>query len=303
MARHATERRLGIDEAVLGYIFDFAKEITEDLEMGVKESPEIGATLNLYVVKLSSKLGAEEATRTVVREKVRYRLSDLLERLDILARAIEAAGGRRILAIVEDLDKADLHTAKQLFYDHAVSLSAPAVSIIYTFPTALRHDNDFMQVRMNFPDVSVLPNLKVQHRDGSPAVEGLACVREILTRRVESTLFDGEALDRLAKYSSGIPRELIALARLASLEARKAGRGMIDTTAVERAASNRRIDYEVLLTSAQLKLLKKVRRTKRIDNDEAHRALLHNLSVLEYRNDDVWYDVNPVIRPLLSGSK
>jgi len=28
--------------------------------------------------------------------------------------------------------------------------------------------------------------------------------------------------------------------------------------------------------------------------------LLHNLSVLEYRNRAVWYDVHPVIKPLLS---
>lgn len=52
----------------------------------------------------------------------------------------------------------------------------------------------------------------------------------------------------------------------------------------------------------QRALLRTVHADKSINNDEAHRDLLHNLSVLEYRNGSVWYDVNPLVLPLLEDS-
>lgn len=301
LIREAIARQVQVNQEVLSHILDFTKEITKEVETGVKEQANVGAELNLYVVKLSSKLGAEDATRTIVREKVQTRLSDLLESVDLLSREIEKNRQQRVLAIVEDLDKTDLDTAKEIFYGHATSLLAPYMSVIYTFPTALRHDNDFMQIEMNFPNVYILPNLKARFRDGKPDEDGLARLRDILTKRVEENLFTPEALTALAELSSGIPRELIALARRACLETRKSKQSCIDEKSVEQAARSKRMDYQVLLTTDQLNLLKQVQQTKRVENDEEHQALLHNLSVLEYRNDiGVWYDVHPLIEPLLT---
>jgi hypothetical protein len=113
-------------------------------------------------------------------------------------------------------------------------------------------------------------------------------------------MFHPDALERLIELSSGIPRELVALAGLACLRARVSGQPRIEPAGVEQAADNRLREYQVLLSSEQIQLLRKVRLSKRVENDEAHRALLHNLSVLEYRNRTVWYDVNPVIKPLLA---
>jgi hypothetical protein len=69
---------------------------------------------------------------------------------------------------------------------------------------------------------------------------------------------------------------------------------------VAQAGNRLRNDYQVLLTSSQIDILKKVHQTKSVENDELHRALLHNLSVLEYRNKDIWYDIHPIVVPLLS---
>jgi len=301
LIREATAQQVKVKQEVLSHILDFTKEITKEVETGVKEQANVGAELNLYVVKLSSKLGAEDATRTIVREKVQTRLSDLLESVDLLSREVEKNTGRRILVIVEDLDKIDTDTAKELFYGYTTLLLAPSVSVIYSFPTALLRDNNFMQMKLNFSDIYILPNLKTRFRDGEPDEEGLARLRDILTKRVEEKLFTSEALTALAELSSGIPRELITLARRACLEARKSNQSVINEKAVERAARSKRMDYQVLLTTDQLNRLRQVQETKRVENDEEYRSLLHNLSALEYRNDvGVWYDVHPLIEPLLT---
>ena len=54
-----------------------------------------------------------------------------------------------------------------------------------------------------------------------------------------------------------------------------------------------------MLTLAQREALKKVMETKAVDQTEEYRSLLHNLSILEYENGSLWYDVNPVVRDLL----
>lgn len=192
-----------------------------------------------------------------------------------------------------------MSTAKGLFYEHARSLSAPQIHVIYTFPIALRHDNIFMQIRENFSGLQILPNIKVSHRNGNPDEAGRDCLRSIFTNRVDENLIAEEALERLVDLSSGIPRELVVLGRQASLEARKSENDRIELENVVRAARRKRVDYEVLLTSRQRQLLKDAHQNKRIENDEEHGALLHNLSVLEYRNDDVWHDVHPLVVPLL----
>ncbi len=297
--RAATARNVKVREDVLEHILAFTKEITEEVETGEAVRPEIGVELNLLVTKLSGKLGTEDVTRTTVREKVSHRLSELLERVDFLVREVERLTRQRVLVIVEDLDKTDLGTARKLFYEYASSLLAPPVSIIYTFPTALRHDNVFMQVEMYFPTVCILPNLKTKHRDGSPDEDGLRELGSILTKRVNESLFGADAVRKLAELSSGIPRELVALARRASLEAMKSNQPRIEAEAVEKAAQSKRRDYQVLLTVRQIELLDGIRQAKQVENDEAHRELLHNLSALEYRNDGLWYDVHPLIEPLL----
>ena len=299
LIRQIAARDVKVEDDVREQVFRFTKEITREVEMEAGGGAEIGAELNVYVAKLSSKLRTEDTTRTTVREKVQGRLSDLLESITFLVQALNRHTGKRLLVIVEDLDKTDLDTARRLFCEHATSLAEPPTSIIYTFPTALRHDNNFMQIEMDFPTVYVLPNMKTRTRDDRLHEPGIDDLREILMRRVEEALFAPDALTELASLSSGIPRELIALARQACLEARKSRRECVTSEDVQRAAQRKRMSYEVLLDREQLKLLERVRDTKAVNNDEAHRALLHNLSVLEYRNDHVWYDVHPLVTPLL----
>lgn len=307
LIRQVTARKINIRDDVLEHIRLFTSEVTKEVETGVKAGASISSELNAFVAKLTGKLTTEAATRETVREKVSHRLSDLLESIDLLAREAEKSTGQRMLVIVEDLDKTDLETARTLFYNNAQSLQAPPVSVIYTFPTALRHDNAFMQIEQTFPMPCVLPNLKTRSRRGRAPGAGeddeIPQLSEILTRRVKKGLFTTGALTELARLSGGIPRELIALARYACLDARLKERPVIDEEAVECAAQRKRRDYQVLLDSAQLGRLAEIHASQRVENDEQDRALLHNLSVLEYRNGDVWHDVHPLIEPLLPGDE
>ena len=54
-----------------------------------------------------------------------------------------------------------------------------------------------------------------------------------------------------------------------------------------------------MLSEEQLSLLRDIQRKRNIDQTEAYQNLLHTLSVLEYENDELWYDVSPLVANLL----
>jgi hypothetical protein len=178
-------------------------------------------------------------------------------------------------------------------------LSEPPLYMIYTFPMPLRHTNEYPQVRQTFTNAVIFPNIKTRYRDGTPFEAGLRATKQIITNRIDDSLITGDALDRLAELSSGIPRELLILTRQACLSARVNKDDKITKAAVEDAATEQRKEYQVILSKEQKKLLKNVHETNQINNDDAHRTLLHNLSLLEYQNGEVWYDVHPLAQHLI----
>jgi hypothetical protein len=295
----ATSEDVDIRHDVLENVWAFTNEITEEAELKVSDASELGAKLNMQILQLSAKYRTEDATRHVVRKQMSKRISDLLTNIEILGMEIEANVGVPPIIIVEDLDKTDLETARNLFYDYAEMLSEPPLYLIYTFPMPLRHTNEYPQVRQTFTNAVIFPNIKTRYRDGTPFDAGLRTTKRIITNRIDDSLITEDALDQLAELSSGIPRELLILTRQACLSARVNKETQITKEAVEEAATEQRKEYQVILSKEQKALLRNVHASNQINNDAAHRTLLHNLSVLEYQNDEVWYDVHPLAQHLI----
>jgi hypothetical protein len=57
--------------------------------------------------------------------------------------------------------------------------------------------------------------------------------------------------------------------------------------------------YKAQLSDDDYEVLQDVCRTKDIKRDEQLVGLLHNLSVLEYKNAESWCDLNPIVRSIL----
>lgn len=299
LVKSAADNKLKLNKKLSEDLFEwFKQEVVKEVVIDTKAGTDINASLNVLVAKLSAKLGAETSTRTLVRQKLEPRLSELLERIDTIIANISNLTQKKVLIIVEDLDKADLNRAREIFCGHSMSLTQPCCPIIFTFPTALRHDNDFMNIRLNFAEPYVLPIFKTSNRKGQPDQPGKELLSRIILNRLDEKLITEKALELIVQISGGIPRELIMLIRRAALIALQQSAATIDAAIVEQAANRVRNDYRVLLTSRQLEILGQVAQTKTVDNNEEYRALLHNLSILEYRNDDVWYDVHPLVKSL-----
>ena len=289
--------------ARLETLWSFGKDIDVQRERGSLRGGEtsfgIGGVLT-QLMQLGVRIRSEHSTRETVRERVQHRVSDLLEGLDTLARDIETQTQKRVLCIVEDLDKTDLSKARDIFYSHGESISAPELAIIYTFPVALSRSTEFNHISNYFSATYTLPNFRGEHKDGQPDETGRTALKTILLSRLEPSLLEEAALELLVDYSGGVPRELIRLARDACVEADISGNGSVRAVHVESVLSEERKRFKRLLSEAQLSLLQDIKNKRDIDQTDAYQELLHTLSLLEYENDELWYDVNPLVDALLS---
>ena len=162
---------------ILERLWSFGQDIEKQTETGVTRGGEAELGLGEAVstlMRLGVRIKTEYVTRQALREKVRPRISDLLEGLDILAQDVNDKTGKRVLCMVEDLDKIDLKEARTIFYDHGKSISAPELAVIYTFPVALNHSEDMMQILNFFSDNHVLPNFKLTDETGTENLRNFA---------------------------------------------------------------------------------------------------------------------------------
>ncbi len=289
------------EERVQNLQFWYRTHILEEEERPALDA-EIGAQLNAGIASIAAKLRTDAPRRQRARAEAQANLSDLLERLNELLEDLQDKTKRRILVIVDGLDKMyDLDQVSRLFLHGANALIEPRCRVIYTVPIAIYYTNDFQQVRLSFPRNFALPNIKTEERDGNPCQEGRQALRKVLERRMMGELLEPEATERLVELSGGLLKELIALTRNSVLRARRlqGEQGPVRVEDVEYAARQVRNTYQASLTEAHYHELQRLAQGERFTNSPMMRELLHNLSVLEYNGDGAWWTIHPVVRPLV----
>ena len=289
------------DQKVRDLLFWYEELILEQ-DVTKRLQSEVSADVNFGVVRFGARLAQDSPFRHKVRAKTEASLSDLLSRLDELLVSLRETFGRRILVVVDGLDKVyDLRRAAELFLHGANALVAPACRVIYTVPFPLFYTPDFQQVRQQFHRNFLLPNVKTRERDGTPYEAGREMLKRVIRRRLQDDLIDPDALEALVEASGGLLRELLRLARLSVLAARRNRQDTrIALSDVEWARREVRNTFRRILKVEDYRNLRKVHETKRIDalQERAADRLLHNLSILEY-DGETWWDVHPAVRDLL----
>jgi hypothetical protein len=78
------------------------------------------------------------------------------------------------------------------------------------------------------------------------------------------------------------------------------GKNKIDIEIAKTVVNDIRNLYRGQISEEDYKTLTEIYTSKELKRDQGLVRLLHNLSVLEYRNDIDWCDVNPIVKSLLT---
>lgn len=258
---------------------------------------ELDAGLEGFFAKLSAKVKLEPRTRHEIRQVLERDITGLLGVITDIATAIHAREKRPPLVLIDDLDKPALEVARAIFYDQREIMLQPACPIVYTVSSPLFYRPEFLAIR----DRAVfLPNIPLfTHAEHTRNEQGFATLREAITRRMSPDSITAEAQERAAEMSGGVFRELMRLLRAATDRALEDERERVEDEDVLRAAAEIRGEYRRILNREQRALLTDVRRTYQLDDPQQVAPLLQLLAVLEYANDEPWFDVHPCLKPLL----
>jgi hypothetical protein len=284
------------------------------------ETDTSGGELALDLAVFKLKLKRESETRQEIRKKFERKANELVGEIDRIASAITAATSQEILVIIDDLDKISRpDIAIPIYSDNLSVLLSPNFSIIYTLPIAFYRDMTIMgSLEKALPKpVILMPVLKLapknQRRNmppdySSPAIELLLAA---LDRRLPEKFKDiiPPAIARqIVLLSGGVLRELVRImyqcleiCKMQAYEDPALSTLSVDETILAEAIRDTRLEFQSAIGAADYDILVETyQEFSPIDpGDERFLNLLHRLYILEYRNDDLWYDVHPIIEDLL----
>lgn len=226
-------------------------------------------------------------------------------------------GKKKLVVILDNLDRivpvyrADGHSNHdEIFIERSGQLRGLNCHVIYTIPISMVHSNRSADLQSAYAcNTRLLPMVMVRNRDGEVHETGLNVMKQLILRRIrkvlpEATLEDGmfessEALDQLCLMSGGHMRELLLLMKEAVNRSQSLP---ISNRAVRRAITENRSTYRTVPQQDEWRLLARVAKTHRIENEQSHRDLMFRRCILEYRYMDEegeiypWYDVHPLLR-------
>ncbi len=288
----------------LRHVKDWWLRLIAGLEVRTPGEISTYAELTTLLGELQLGVSQSSLTREQIRDRINQQMPELIRRVNLVVdEAQRLLGERRLLIIIEGLDKIDLESARNIFRDHAPTITAINATTIFTFPLALRHADDYQQVRNTFEQkVRVLHNFAPRHPDGSVNREEVALLKQLVLKRAEAGLFEPAALDYLVDMCGGIPAHLIQLVQNAVLFARQRDEHAEQIALVDaKAAAKEMRDEMIIGLSAQEWELLWLRHQDRIPvNEPAMQRLFYKSALVEYTNDEPWCDVHPLLVGILT---
>ncbi len=274
---------------------------------------ELGAGADLWSF-LSAKLKKEDTFRNEIKVTYERRVSELSDMIDRIAAAIQTATKKEVLVIIDDLDKLDLSVVESIYRDNINALFSPNIRIVFTIPISVVREPKLLATLQSFCQIILLsvtkffPQDQAHQANGEAIAENVEILQEILDKRISSDLIDPNVRRQLVLLSGGVLRELIRLGQeccrecMLELELEPDQPDLvINVDILAAAVKTLRNQFARSLGSQLYDLLVKIYAdfTPPDARSSEFLELLHGLYVLEYENDDLWYDLHPLVTDLL----
>ncbi|MBE0524361.1 MAG: hypothetical protein IBX40_08545 [Methanosarcinales archaeon] len=271
-------------------------EKTTEKQISIETSVEGG--LKTFFLSVLAKIKAEDTSRDIIRKTIEPKLSELIDKINLIIANIESNEKKKVLVLIDDLDKPRLEQAKEIFYDNQTAITQPACYIVYTVPISIFFAQEFIAIRES---KFFLPNVKLHHKNdrNSKYGAGYELMRLFVFHRMKKDLIEPDSLDLAIRMGAGVFRETARIMQIAADSAIENERHQIIEDDVKRGEREIRSDFRRILKSDDYTTLKEICKDNEIHGIEKIGHLLHNLSVLEYMNDETWCDIHPTLVELV----
>jgi hypothetical protein len=172
-------------------------------------------------------------------------------------------------------------------------------SMIVVVPLGMILSPEFSPRIPEWDRVISLPAVALGTREGGRDPACFDLLQSVIEQRTDEPVFDFEAMKTVIEASAGIHRELLTLSQQACIRASIAGRDRVTVREAKAAVEERSYEYSFHLTPEDLAELRHVEVSKRVTRDPRILDLINRNLIVGYHRDWTWFDVHPVVRPLI----
>ena len=294
-------------------------QFTAEANAGVSSKDSLwGKLIGLSAtLKAGVRAGSKHLVKTVREEERRLaELSQRCRELVLDAKLELKAQDKELLLVVEDLDKAQVEEAADLFIKNPVILSGLPLKVVFTAPIFLLC-NPRAGIIESYFEVVTIPMIKVVTQSGEPYEPGWQVIRDILANRVdldEGGLLSHSGLELAIEKTGGVLRHLFKALHYAAMAAGQAkAQGEREIEQITRGD----VRYGLNRTKAELvrgigvmglpeefkgitidhlyERLRELRgKSQRVGSDRVNLLLLQAHALVEY-NGEQWHRIHPLV--------
>ncbi|MDR1687979.1 MAG: hypothetical protein LBS21_05125 [Clostridiales bacterium] len=260
------------------------------------ETPKILQIISMFA-GLSSELRFGSDKKEILREKIKKSTAQWIGYIREISDYIsDSLGGKQPIIIFEDLDKLTPDKAWEIFNNPLSQMPFP---VIFTFPISLSYDTKFAALEASFSNnVQILPLIKIRSADGADFVNGIDAIKDIIDKRADLSLFEGESLIFMIKKTGGILRDLFNCITNAANRAENRNSAKIEMEDAIAAAIKLSSSLTRRIESRNYPLLRNIYKggkyKKQIEDRKMLLDMMQGLIVLEY-NAERWHDLHPLV--------
>ena len=274
----------------------------KSFEASTKVDAKAGWTipfLTSLLAEASALFKTQASEHTEVRDVLRQRPIALVAHVNRLLEAADRVlepEGRRLLVVIDNLDRYKPEIADKLLNDRGGMLRDLNTRLILTPPIALLYRPVSESLCAAY-HVEVMNTLRLRRPEqGYAEFDGVG--RDLMVQALEKRfpvrgLFPRtEDLDRLVSASGGAMRELLHLIQRAILLTKA---DVLERPAIERAIANTRQQLRDMINlNGWMPTLRKIAAEKQPSSDVHCMDVLYHRLALKY-NGEGWYDVHPLV--------
>lgn len=234
--------------------------------------------------------------RVMIREELAREQRRMLDEINSLLSRL-----KRPIVVVDDLDKASVSQALSLYQRCGPILMALRCSSIHCVPIAMLQSAQ-MPASWEY-QVEILNPVEVKTREGDALKDGVDTLSTVVTKRVPRDWFAPGALSGLVLASGGLLRDLVSMTAECLVRLDVGKRDLIDIDLVAEVIRKKSSELQLRLDVSLQESLKIAHAKKGVSSlsNAAANTLIDGSLLLVHPGSPFWYDVHPLLEPLVSG--
>jgi len=274
------------------------ESVTEEGHTG-----EAGIGGEYVLISAKKKVQRKSLRKTKRTRKPQRDARELLDRFNTLIQKARKASDKRVVFIVDDIDKVQDASSIENTFIHASHLIGQIdCPCIFTVPITYATSSYLRIATLPYTGIYRVPAVELMDVKGSRNNEAFDFMRTVFRLRMPFNPIPPPLLDKILEYSGGVLIDAMRMLRGICKRAILEGTMTVGEAAVEDEFQRLIDDYKFVfdkpLLWQKLSSMCKAANKQAIMTDDALPELLYKMIVIEYWEKKLWFDLHPAARKL-----